>query len=145
MPYKEIARRDRYARPSTLVLFDIDRFKSVNDRFGHAVGDQVLKSVVQTCVETLRRDDVFGRIGGEEFALLLPEMEAAEAMLAAERLRRAIAAATIDVGGPLSVTASFGVAQLAPDIVTAAQWLAKADVPLYQAKRSGRDRCCLAE
>ena len=125
-------------------MFDIDRFKSVNDRLGHAAGDQVLKAVVQACAATIRPNDVFGRIGGEEFALLLPEVDAAEAMMAAERLRGAIAAAGIDIRGPLQVTASFGVAPLAPDIKTAVQWLGRADIPLYKAKRTGRDRCCLA-
>ncbi len=141
---KEIARRDRYARPSALLLFDIDCFKSVNDRFGHPVGDKVLQAVAQACAGTLRPNDTLGRVGGEEFAVLLPEVSADEAMIAAERFRCAIAAAKIEAGGPLQVTASFGVAPLAPDVQTAAQWLTRADVPLYTAKRTGRDRCCLA-
>lgn len=142
---KEIARYRRYGRPSALILFDIDHFKSVNDRFGHPAGDEVLRAVARTCAAVARPNDLFGRVGGEEFALLLPEVDAADAMLAAERFRGAIADAPIDIGEPLQVTASFGVAPIGSDIATAAQWLAKADVPLYAAKRAGRDRCVLAD
>ena len=141
---KEIARRDRYGRPSTLVMFDIDHFKSVNDRFGHPVGDRVLQTVAQRCRDAMRPNDVLGRVGGEEFALLLPEVDGSDAMHAAERFRREIGGLPIDVGEPLLVTASFGVAPLDLNTITPENWLARADVPLYDAKRTGRNRCCQA-
>ncbi|MDB5714473.1 MAG: Diguanylate cyclase with sensor [Sphingomonadales bacterium] len=141
---REIARRDRYGRPSALVMFDIDHFKSVNDRFGHPVGDEVLKNVAQRCRDAMRPNDVLGRIGGEEFALLLPEVDATDAMRAAERFRRRIENPAMDVGQPIHVTASFGIASLDLGTATPEAWLARADVPLYGAKRGGRNRCCQA-
>lgn len=136
---KELTRIRRYDRPGSLVLFDIDHFKAVNDRFGHPVGDQVLKAVGECCAVHLRPSDLFGRMGGEEFAVLLPETGLDEARRCAERLRRTLEVARI--GHPqVRFTASFGIAPCGP-IDTADKWLAEADAALYAAKRSGRNRC----
>jgi diguanylate cyclase (GGDEF)-like protein len=98
------------------------------------------------CAATLRPADSFGRIGGEEFALLLPETSADDAMAAAERLRKVVAAHDFQLrGGPLlKITGSFGVAPVSAAIDTAESWLAAADLPLYAAKTGGRNRCCMA-
>ena len=141
---KEIARYHRHGRDSVLVMMDIDHFKSVNDRFGHPAGDEVLKAVSSVCLQNLRENDTFGRLGGEEFAILLTETGLAGGSDAAEKLRRAIEDLPIDVGGGLRVTASFGVAGLAPAVATAEDWIATADQALYSAKREGRNRCTTA-
>ncbi|MGI4880330.1 MAG: diguanylate cyclase [Janthinobacterium lividum] len=142
---KEIARRDRYQRPSALVLFDIDHFKTVNDSFGHAAGDEALRMITQCCSRSIRANDMFGRVGGEEFAVVLPETDAVDAMISAERIRMAIATMAIDLGFPLHLTASFGIAPLAPWIRSVDEWLAEADLALYAAKNSGRNRCRRAD
>ncbi len=131
---RAIARRDRYARPCTLALFDLDHFKAINDRTGHAAGDLVLRSVAAICTKSLRANDLLGRVGGEEFGLLLPELDPAEAFAAANRFRLAIAAMT-----EVPVTASFGVAPLIPAIETSGAWFAAADLAQFAAKRSGRN------
>ena len=131
---RAIARRDRYGRPCTLVLFDLDHFKAINDRGGHAAGDLVLRAVTASCMPILRANDLLGRVGGEEFGLLLPELSPAEALAAAERFRAAIAAMA---EGP--VTASFGVAPLSDDITTTGSWFAAADLAQFAAKRAGRN------
>lgn len=131
---RAIARRDRYARPCTLVLFDLDHFKAINERSGHAGGDAVLRAVAATCSKNLRANDLLGRVGGEEFAVLLPELDAAEALAAANRFRAAIAAMT-----DVSVTASFGVAPLTTGIEATGAWFAAADFAQFAAKRAGRN------
>jgi diguanylate cyclase (GGDEF)-like protein len=136
----EIAEARLNNTPSALVMFDIDHFKSVNDRFGHATGDAVLKAVVASCEAVKPPGSFLGRVGGEEFAILLPRTSVAEAIGAAERVRATIERLAID-GGQLQVTASFGVALLDASITNADQWLAAADVPLYLAKRTGRNQC----
>jgi diguanylate cyclase (GGDEF)-like protein len=108
------------------------------------VGDRVLKGVAQRCRKVMRQNDVFGRVGGEEFALLLPETDALDAMRAAERFRCAIESPAMNVTPPLLITASFGVAALCSGVSTAEEWLAYADAPLYAAKHGGRNRCCNA-
>ncbi|MBH0113457.1 sensor domain-containing diguanylate cyclase [Novosphingobium sp. YJ-S2-02] len=142
---QEIERHRRYGTPASLVLIDVDHFKAVNDTHGHPVGDLVLSGIVALLNEVRRPSDVVGRLGGEEFAMLLPETDSAEAMLAADRYREAIAANPIAIGPErtLSVTASFGISGIADGIDTPRDWLACADVPLYQAKREGRN-CCRA-
>ncbi|USU11103.1 sensor domain-containing diguanylate cyclase [Sphingomonadaceae bacterium OTU29THOMA1] len=142
---REIARAARYHRPSTIVMLDVDHFKSVNDTYGHAAGDQVLHQLAELATLTLRPSDLFGRLGGEEFALLLPETGGDDAVIAAERLRMAIAANVIRLadGQDLRITASFGVAALAADTSVAA-WLERADTMLYAAKAGGRNQTRLA-
>lgn len=137
---KEIVRYRRYARPAALAVFDIDHFKSVNDTYGHGGGDDVLKAVAATCQATLRSGDVLARLGGEEFALLLPESDTAEATGAAERLRMEIERMRVPSLPDLRVTASFGVAPFSSDYGFTDEWLAAADRELYRAKHDGRNR-----
>lgn len=139
---QEIARARRYGRPGALVMLDVDHFKAVNDTHGHPAGDAVLRELAGLLTMLKRPADVLGRLGGEEFALLLPETDAPHALAAAERFRTAIAAQAMEIpgGAPLRVTVSLGVAPLIARTETAEDWLAAADAPLYAAKRGGRNR-----
>jgi diguanylate cyclase (GGDEF)-like protein len=138
---REIARSCRYGRSSTLVMLDLDHFKAVNDTYGHTTGDQVLHQLAKLAEATLRPIDVFGRLGGEEFGILLPETGADEALIVAERLREAIASFPMQLsnGAALKVTASFGVAVLTPTLTSVASWIEDADTMLYAAKAAGRN------
>ena len=139
----EIDRMVRTSHTGSLVLFDIDHFKSVNDTHGHAIGDSVLIAVATLCEQNLRPSDLLGRVGGEEFAVLMPDTELDNAVRATERLRKAIAAMDfLDVPG-LKVTVSFGVSRFKPGMDFPA-WLAQADEALYDAKRNGRNRTVAA-
>ena len=138
---QEMDRAIRYARPFSVVMIDIDHFKAVNDTYGHAVGDAVLGAVAAACRTLLRDVDCLGRIGGEEFALLLPETVLTGAIDAADRLRQAIAQAGINLAERrLHVTASLGVAERRPEETDFDHLLARADAALYRAKAAGRDR-----
>lgn len=137
---REAARAARAGAPLSVALLDVDRFKGVNDAHGHAAGDAVLRAVAARARDTLRAGDLAARIGGEEFALLLPGADLAGAAELAERVRLAIAAAPIEAGGRwLAVSASLGCAALAPGEAPDAL-VARADARLYDAKRAGRDR-----
>jgi len=143
---RDFIRATRYQRPSALIFLDLDHFKAVNDQYGHPGGDEVLRVCADACLKTMRRSDVFGRLGGEEFGLLLPETDSRDAMLCAERIRTLIADLDIDVGGKaVKVTVSCGVAPLTSSLETEAMWFAAADVALYQAKRAGRNRSMSAD
>ena len=144
---REIARAARYGRNSALVMLDVDYFKSVNDTHGHAVGDQVLQQIAHIAEVTLRPSDVFGRLGGEEFALLLPETNSTEAMNVAERLRQAVAdyAMPLPGGGTRHVTASFGIAEWFTNFASPAAWIEQADAMLYVAKSNARNCTKFAE
>lgn len=139
---REIARVRRYDRPSTLMMLDLDHFKSINDTHGHATGDQVLQRVAEIAAATLRPSDLLGRLGGEEFAVLLPETGTDGAFDAAERLRLAIAGEPFPLpdGNMLRVTTSIGIAALGTTHPTFATWLQSADAMLYAAKAAGRNR-----
>jgi diguanylate cyclase (GGDEF)-like protein len=142
---KEFARAHRYDRPSALVLLDVDRLRSVNERHGHAAGDAVLVAIANACMSTMRKSDIFGRIGGEEFALLLPETDAETARAVAERLRKMVDATIVETnGGDVRTTISCGVAPLPAVAEGAAAWLSEADIALYEAKHAGRNRVVLA-
>ena len=143
MAEQEIARFRRYGRPCSLLLADVDHFKQVNDVYGHPAGDAVLKALAEMLSHTSRPIDILGRLGGEEFAMLLPETDAADAFWAAERFRQSVETDEIELPGGkvISVTASFGIAPMTEAIETVADWLSAADEPLYAAKRSGRNRC----
>ena len=119
-----------------MLLIDIDHFKSINDSFGHAIGDTVLKQVGNLLRTTFRKSDVYGRIGGEEFAILLPDTEPADAMLIAETLRKAIAQAPLQLADR-QLTVSIGIASGAGEIETL---LAQSDLAMYSAKQEGRNR-----
>ncbi len=122
-----------------LLLLDIDRFKRLNDAHGHAAGDAVLRAFAETVSAQLRREDVFGRFGGDEFSVLLPGVGAAQAAAIAGRIRQAVETMEVSVGDlTLKVTTSIGVAPLDPQKLDLS--LASADVALYAAKRRGRNR-----
>ena len=138
---REFLRASRYDRPSTLVVIDVDHFKSINDRYGHPAGDAVLVSIANCCMASMRRSDIFGRIGGEEFGLLLPETDAEEARDAAERIRQTVESTIVQVGGiELRATVSMGVAPRPAASETVATWFSEADIALYEAKQFGRNR-----
>lgn len=141
---REVERYVRYGRPSAIALLDIDHFKSINDTYGHPAGDQVLKAVADCCRTEMRLADVFGRIGGEEFGLLLPETSSDDAMLAIERLRTALPKVGFPFAPGLHVTASFGIASVDHEGPSVGEWIARADMGLYSAKRGGRNQSCLA-
>lgn len=140
MAEAELARCRRYGRPMGLIILDADHFKAINDRFGHAAGDAVLRALAGTLRAGLRDLDVLGRIGGEEFALLLPETPRHESLSIAERLRRHLAESRIDYEGrELAVTASFGVTAREPGDGNVDAIIRRADRALYEAKAAGRN------
>lgn len=143
----EISRHNRYEDDLSLIMFDIDHFKRINDEFGHSVGDLVLQKIADICRSTLREIDIIGRIGGEEFAILLPQTNAQEAKIVAERLRIVISQGTIvlDEGASPSFSASFGVSTAGNEAVSIDDLLNQADAALYEAKESGRNRVCMAK
>jgi diguanylate cyclase (GGDEF)-like protein len=138
----EFARWQRYGGGLSLLLFDLDHFKRINDEFGHLVGDTVLRVTAGRVAQTIRVQDLFGRFGGEEFALLLPCTGFPDAMAVAEKVRQAICETPIDVQGTrVPVTASFGGAQAKKDVTSSYEALInEADAALYSAKRQGRNR-----
>ncbi|MGW8252138.1 MAG: GGDEF domain-containing protein, partial [Anaerolineales bacterium] len=143
---REINRSLRSSRPLAAIMLDIDHFKQVNDAHSHAVGDQVLQTLARLCQENLREVDIFGRYGGEEFAILLPDTDIDSAIQAAERLRRCVSEAQITTQhGPISITVSLGVASNEGEINNLAVLLDRADSAMYEAKHSGRNQVYLAE
>lgn len=131
----------RSEQPFSVLFVDLDHFKSINDRYGHEIGDAVLKAVAACLSANARDGDAVGRIGGEEFCLLLPNTDLAGANAAAEKLRAAIQALALDAGGtPLTVTASIGVARNSPDHRSIAAIQRLADQAMYLAKQQGRNR-----
>ena len=138
---RAIAQAARSDAPLSCLVIDIDHFKAVNDRFGHAGGDLALQAVAAACRDSLRSMDLFGRIGGEEFAILLPEASAEQALVSAERVLQAIAAITVMTqAGVIRLTASIGLSSRNGRQCGMPALLAEADAALYQAKRSGRNR-----
>ena len=142
---REIVRAMNHKRPLALLIIDLDHFKAINDRHGHAAGDLCLRAFADTCLTCLRRADRLGRLGGEEFAVLLPETGLPAALGAAERIRERVAALAvpIDGDGPIGCTVSAGVALLTPDMASLDELLACADRALYRAKAGGRNRVCM--
>ncbi|MEX8500783.1 GGDEF domain-containing protein [Leptothrix ochracea] len=151
----EIAAQRRHEEPAALLLLDLDYFKSINDRFGHQIGDAVLRSTANTLKSMLREADLLARWGGEEFLIVLPRTRIDEAGFAAERLRRALESTQIHVtadheiaetptpqGQSIAFSASFGVAEMHPGL-TLDTVLSHADRALYAAKAGGRNRVCL--
>ncbi|CAO3450949.1 hypothetical protein [Azospirillum argentinense] len=140
----EVARAQRSGQPLSAIMLDIDHFKKVNDTHGHATGDEAIRSVVRVCRSMVRGADVLGRLGGEEFAILLPDTPPQGAALLAERLRRALAETDVRIanggGSVLTFTVSIGVSALRPGENGVAAVLARADEALYRAKNGGRNR-----
>jgi diguanylate cyclase (GGDEF)-like protein len=135
---REVSRTQRYGRPFCLLLLDIDNFKLVNDTYGHEAGDEVIRRLALTLQAGTRGIDLAARIGGEEFAVILPETDFEGGVDVAERLRVAIRETEIPPAG--TITASFGVAEFPVCASAGRELLAVADAALYQAKRDGRDR-----
>lgn len=130
----------RQRHPLALMMIDIDHFKQINDRWGHASGDDALQVFARTARDVMREHETIGRLGGEEFATMLPGADIDAAMQAAQRLRQAVRAATVITSGPsYTMTVSIGVVVLDPNEDLSAA-LARADHALYTAKRAGRDR-----
>ncbi|WP_246218682.1 sensor domain-containing diguanylate cyclase [Parasphingorhabdus halotolerans] len=130
---------ERQKIESSLLVFDLDHFKQVNDNFGHAAGDEVLRTIASEVKMSLRPTDVFARIGGEEFAILMTGTTRNEPVAAAERFRKTIANCKFEGLPDLEVTASFGIAKISKDIGQYSDWLKKADRGLYIAKDCGRN------
>jgi diguanylate cyclase (GGDEF)-like protein len=141
---QEIARISRFGTPLSLVLFDLDRFKRVNDECGHQVGDLVLRRTADIVRMGIRGTDLAARIGGEEFAILLPGSDAAGAMTFAEKLRSDLGREVTVKGVRWPTTASFGVAEFREGM-SIETLVGAADRALYRAKAGGRNRVCKAE
>ncbi len=138
----ELSRANRYGNLLSVLMIDLDKFKSINDEYGHHTGDKVLVKFAEICRQTMRGMDITGRIGGEEFAVLLPETDEKHALDAAERLRLRVSEERMESAGgkPFHFTASIGVATLSPASCDIDILLSAADRALYEAKRSGRNR-----
>jgi diguanylate cyclase (GGDEF)-like protein len=137
---REVERATRYTRPLSVITLDLDNFKTINDTYGHPMGDEVLREVAKCCVENLRKVDFIGRYGGDEFIILLPETGPNEARGMAERLLMLISNLVID-GWPeeLHVTVSMGIASLESTPMNFAELLRRSDHALLCAKRNGRN------
>lgn len=141
---RELHRSQRYGSPLSLIMFDVDHFKRVNDAYGHAMGDHVLEHLAHACTGVLRDSDLLGRVGGEEFAACLVECKLERAKVVGERLRQAVASLKVkDHQAHASVTISLGAAQAQTDEGLAGL-MRRADKAMYEAKRAGRNRLALA-
>ena len=137
----ELSRCRRYARALSLVMFDIDHFKQVNDSFGHLAGDYVLKALAEIIKGRIRREDVLARYGGEEFAVVLPEIDLAGATALAEKIRKLVEVhAFVFEKAPIPLTVSLGVAALDEKVASSDDFIKVADERLYRAKEAGRNR-----
>lgn len=138
---KEFLRSQRYSHVFSAIQMDIDHFKKINDTHGHAVGDEVIKAFTVMCQEVLRESDVLGRVGGEEFSIILPETEKAGALIVAERIRRAIADLKVYADDHVvRFTVSIGLTSLRQDDAGIEAVLRRADEALYLAKNGGRNK-----
>ncbi|MCC6668694.1 MAG: GGDEF domain-containing protein [Polyangiaceae bacterium] len=140
---REVLRARRHGRPLSILMFDIDFFKRVNDQYGHLAGDYVLRELARVVQGRIRRDEVFARYGGEEFVIALPETPLEGGVSLAQNLRARVAEHTfVFQGERIPVTVSIGAAVLSPDDKTATELVQRADEKLYEAKRGGRNRVC---
>lgn len=141
---KEFSRAQRYKNKLTLVMFDIDYFKKVNDTYGHQCGDYILKQVSNAALQTFRKSDTVFRFGGEEFIVILTETDIEQSKIPLERFRKTIE--TLDLsyqGQPVKITVSIGACQLSQDIGSKEQLIEKTDNALYEAKNAGRNKTVL--
>jgi diguanylate cyclase (GGDEF)-like protein/PAS domain S-box-containing protein len=137
----EYARHARYGSQASLVMFDIDHFKHINDTYGHQVGDKVLRAIAELVRGLIRTVDIAGRYGGEEFAVLLPDTDRQGAALFAERLRKAVEAdEIIHEGQPIRCTISLGVSDLGSTVSEYKQMIEQADQAMYVSKKTGRNK-----
>jgi diguanylate cyclase (GGDEF)-like protein len=137
---RELDRFQRFGRPLSWIMFDVDWFKEINDKYGHSAGDQVLISIAERCVQVIRHVDVFGRYGGDEFVILLPETEHQMAREVAERIQISVSHTPIVTeAGPISVSISMGITQATFDTDDLGLLLNQADQALYKSKRAGRN------
>jgi diguanylate cyclase (GGDEF)-like protein len=137
----EEALRLRDGRPLALMLFDIDLFKSVNDRFGHGGGDAVIRHVADICCSEAGKSEILARVGGEEFVLLLPDSTGEQAAIRAEALRQHLETMPFEIdGASIRVTVSVGVSEATTETTSIGDLMKRADQALYQAKRDGRNR-----
>jgi diguanylate cyclase (GGDEF)-like protein len=137
----EIERHKRYAHPLSLIMFDIDYFKHINDAYGHQCGDHILKDIASSIEKTIRAEDILARYGGDEFCCLLPETGIEAATILAERFRTQIAHKQYHYqGNQIKSTISVGVSALSAGNSTPDLLLKKADEGLYEAKNTGRNR-----
>lgn len=142
---EELRRGQRSNSTASLVMLDIDHFKQVNDRYGHPVGDEVIRMVARTLHGCARDIDICGRYGGEEFAVILPETNAEGGLVFCERLRKRVEQETAAAGEQmLRVTISLGIAELNAQLGDAKEWISLADQALYRAKAAGRNRTCIS-
>jgi diguanylate cyclase (GGDEF)-like protein len=140
---REIARSHRYRREMSLVMFDIDHFKKINDSYGHLAGDYVLKHLAQTVKTRIRREDCFARYGGEEFSIVLPEIDGLNSKPFAEKIRQLVEATEFKFENTtMPVTISMGVATMDMDSTDPQALIKRADERLYEAKSSGRNCVC---
>lgn len=143
---QEFLRCNRSRRPASLVLMDIDHFKTFNDTHGHTAGDEVLRSVAGAIKSVRRSTDISGRYGGEEFGIILPETTEAQALHAAERLRETIANTVVQwEDTPLQVTVSLGITEYSDTFSCYQEWLEASDKALYKAKEGGRNQSCVIQ
>ncbi|MCA9664491.1 MAG: GGDEF domain-containing protein [Myxococcales bacterium] len=137
---RELARSVRYGRPLSLVMFDLDHFKRINDTHGHLTGDHVLRELARRLHSRIRKEELLARYGGEEFAVVLPEAGHGGAIKFAEQLRKLVKAEPFEFEGDvIPVTVSVGVATIEGDSIDVAEFIRRADRNLYRAKESGRD------
>ena len=140
---REISRGHRYGRELSLIMFDIDHFKQINDTFGHLAGDYVLKHLASVIKERIRREDIMARYGGEEFAIVLPEIDNYNARQFAEKIRRIVERTTFKFEDTkIPVTVSVGVASTASEVTDPTHFIKLADERLYEAKHRGRNCVC---
>ncbi|MBN2046398.1 MAG: GGDEF domain-containing protein [Anaerolineaceae bacterium] len=137
---QQIDQSKRYHRPLSVMLFDIDLFKQINDQYGHLAGDAVLMELAARCARQLRAPDVFSRFGGDEFSILLPETTLSEAVVVANRIRQSVIQPFKIDGTLLNVSISIGIAALIPAYESVESLLRAADQVLYRAKEAGRNR-----
>jgi diguanylate cyclase (GGDEF)-like protein len=137
----EYKRYIRHQTPTTMVMFDIDHFKRINDNYGHPAGDEVIRQTASTLLQTVRETDFCGRYGGEEFGIVLVNTDLSQAMYLAERLRKKIAALKVKTeAGVIEFTVSLGVAQLDQTTNDTTKWITHADEALYRSKEGGRNQ-----
>jgi len=142
---KEFMRALRYSNRLTLVMFDIDHFKNINDTFGHPCGDFVLRQIANSALQTFRKTDTVFRFGGEEFVVILTETDINQAIIPLERFRKTVENLGLTYQDEeINVTVSIGACQLTPEIKTKEEFLQKVDETLYKAKNSGRNKTVLA-